>query len=259
MVANLFALPAPVPEPFNPNSSKETLLPPYASTTTLSNPTVFSTEAASVLTVPAVPAIPAIPAVPAVPAVATIASVPLEKVSEAVVAYFGGEEGRSMLRTTIGEEVEKQIEKRNLAASVANLTSPPQTSQDKPKTREVAVKQVYAVYCNICTGNVDSIHYHCGICDGGDFDLCENCVSSGKHCEDAEHWMIKRTIVDGEVISSREVIASNTAIVSKKAEMLNRKEEEKPEEEEPQDVAGRTCNCCCEGNIERTYTKFERF
>lgn len=225
MVVDSLALIAPVPEPFNSNNSTETLLPPYASATNLSNPSTAPTES----TAPA--------------------SVPFEKVSEAVVAYLEGEEGRSKLRTTIGEEVEKEIEKRHvLAQSVANLSvaSAPavEAVPAKPKMREV-VNQVYAVYCNICNVNVDSVHYHCGVCDSGDFDLCERCVEEGKHCNNAEHWMIKRTIVKGEVISSRELIASTTAIVAKKSETLNQRVEEKAVE--PQDVSGRTCNCCCEG------------
>lgn len=170
--------------------------------------------------------------------------------SEAVVAYLEGEEGRSKLRTTIGEEVEKEIEKRSvLVQSMANLAVAPtpavETVPAKPKTREVVVNQVYAVYCNICNVNVDSVHYHCGVCDSGDFDLCERCVEEGKHCNNAQHWMIKRTIANGEVISSRELIASTTAIVAKKSETLNHKEEEKVVDE-PQDASGRTCNCCCE-------------
>ncbi|KAF8454239.1 hypothetical protein BGX38DRAFT_353489 [Terfezia claveryi] len=217
---------APVPEPFNSNNSTETLLPPYASTTHLSNPSTSLAEST------------------------TSTSVPLEKVSEAVVAYLEGEEGRSKLRTTIGEEVEKEIEKRHvLAQSVSNLSIAPPPAVEaitgKPKMREVVVNQVYAVYCNICNVNVDSVHYHCGVCDCGDFDLCERCVEEGKHCNNAEHWMIKRTIVNGEVISSRELIASTTAIVAKKSDILNQREEEKVVEE-PQPVSGRTCNCCCE-------------
>lgn len=220
------ALDAPVPEPFNSNNSTETLLPPYTSATHLPNPSTASTESTA------------------------STSVPLEKVSEAVVAYLEGEEGRSKLRTTIGEEVEKEIEKRHvLAQSVANLsvasTPAVEAVPAKPKMREVVVNQVYAVYCNICSANVDSVHYHCGVCDSGDYDLCEQCVEDGKHCNNAEHWMIKRTIVKGEVISSRELIASTTAIVTKKSETLNQKEEEKVVEQ-PQDVSGRTCNCCCE-------------
>lgn len=175
-------------------------------------------------------------------------SIPLEKVSEAVVAYLEGEEGRSKLRTTIGEEVEKEIEKRSLAQS-AGMTSTAAAAPAKPKVRQV-VKQVYAVYCNICEENVDNVHYHCGSCDNGDFDLCEKCVEEGKHCENEEHWMIKRTIVNGEVISSRELIASTTAIVARTSEILNQKEEKEKEKvkvEELEPIYGRTCNCCCEG------------
>lgn len=175
-----------------------------------------------------------------------IASVPLEKVSEAVVAYLEGEEGRSKLRSTIGEEVEKEIEKRTLAQSLANLASPA-PAEPLQKTREVNIKQILAVYCNVCSSDVDNTHYHCDICDGGDFDLCEKCVAEGKHCEKSEHWMIKRTIVNGAVIASREVITSDTAFAAKKAEDQPKKEEPKAEDEEPQDVLGRTCNSCCEG------------
>ena len=228
MVVDSLALIAPVPEPFNSNNSTETLLPPYASTTHLSNPSITSIEST------------------------TSTSVPLERVSEAVVAYLEGEEGRSKLRTAIGEEVEKEIEKRSiLTQSVANLavasTPAVEAVPVKPKMREVVVNQVYAVYCNICNVNVESVHYHCGVCDSGDFDLCEHCVEEGKHCNNAEHWMIKRTIVKGEVISSRELIASTTAIVAKKSEAHNHEEEKVVDE--PQNASGRTCNCCCEGKL----------
>jgi len=214
---------APRAEPLEANNnSAETLLPSY-SATTLNPPTAIAESITSV-------------------------SIPLEKVSEAVVAYLEGEEGRSKLRSCIGEEVEKEIEKRSLAQSVANVSPIAEATPPKPNMRQVVVKQVYAVYCNICAASADNVHYHCGTCDNGDFDLCEKCVDEGKHCDGAEHWMIKRTIVNGEVISSRELIASTTAIVAKKSEILNQKEEEKeePKVEDAEDVYGRTCNCCCE-------------
>ena len=207
-------------------------MPTYASTTTPPNPPAAVKESE------------------------TAVSVPLEKVSEAVAAYLDGEEGRSKLRTTIGEEVEKEIEKRSLAQSVANViptAAAPVAAPARPKMRQVVVKQVYAVYCNICEENVDNVHYHCGSCDSGDFDLCEKCVEEGKHCESEEHWMIKRTIVNGEVISSRELIASTTAIVARTSGILNPKEEEKEKEKEKvkvedlEPIYSRTCNCCCEG------------
>jgi len=45
-------------------------------------------------------------------------------------------------------------------------------------------------------------HYHCGICDGGDYDLCEACRASGKNCHNEDHWLVKRFVKDGKVVSS---------------------------------------------------------
>lgn len=45
-------------------------------------------------------------------------------------------------------------------------------------------------------------HYHCSICDDGDFDLCTNCVASGKLCHSEGHWLVKRFVKDGSVQSS---------------------------------------------------------
>ena len=46
------------------------------------------------------------------------------------------------------------------------------------------------------------IHYHCSICDNGDYDLCESCVQSGKLCSGDGHWLIKRVIKNGQVFNS---------------------------------------------------------
>ncbi|KAK3707850.1 hypothetical protein LTR37_011852 [Vermiconidia calcicola] len=60
----------------------------------------------------------------------------------------------------------------------------------------------WSVYCNECDVAMDNAHFHCSICDGGDYDLCERCVTSGKLCPGEGHWLIKRFIQDGKVISS---------------------------------------------------------
>ncbi|KAK0247400.1 hypothetical protein B0A54_10772 [Friedmanniomyces endolithicus] len=60
----------------------------------------------------------------------------------------------------------------------------------------------WSVFCNACNASMDDSHFHCGICDGGDYDLCEKCVASGKLCPGEGHWLIKRFIKDGKVINS---------------------------------------------------------
>ena len=176
--------------------------------------------------------------------------IPFESVSAAVAAYFDGDEGRTVLRTTIGEEMEKEIGKRSfISQSVASLAAQSTAAEPPvaPKPKPVSIKQVYAVYCNVCSVDVDSAHFHCGICDGGDFDLCEKCVDEGKHCQNSQHWMVKRSITNGEVVSSREYVAGNLSISPKAAEPTV----EEKEEEQTLD-ASRTCNCCCKGMIIHT-------
>ncbi|KAK4199342.1 hypothetical protein QBC40DRAFT_176538 [Triangularia verruculosa] len=65
-----------------------------------------------------------------------------------------------------------------------------------------AIRPNYAVCCNSCDKNVPDVHYHCSKCDGGDFDLCQECVDAGIACYGADHWLIKRFIKNGLIISS---------------------------------------------------------
>lgn len=60
----------------------------------------------------------------------------------------------------------------------------------------------WSVYCNECDASMPDGHFHCSICDGGDYDLCERCVAGGKLCPGEGHWLIKRFIKDGKVINS---------------------------------------------------------
>jgi next-to-BRCA1 protein 1 len=60
----------------------------------------------------------------------------------------------------------------------------------------------WSVYCNECDAAMSDEHFHCGICDDGDYDLCERCVSNGKVCPGKDHWLVKRFIKDGKVVAS---------------------------------------------------------
>ncbi|GME52823.1 Zz type zinc finger domain-containing protein [Neofusicoccum parvum] len=60
----------------------------------------------------------------------------------------------------------------------------------------------WSVYCNVCDKPMSNEHYHCSICDEGDYDLCANCVAAGHHCPGEGHWLIKRFIKSGKVTNS---------------------------------------------------------
>jgi next-to-BRCA1 protein 1 len=90
-------------------------------------------------------------------------------------------------------------------------------------------------------------HFHCGICDHGDYDLCPSCVNTGIHCPGAGHWMVKRFVKNGLVVNS------TTERVGPKS---NPEVEQTMEQNIPgaftkpafvEDEPTRTCNCCVKG------------
>jgi hypothetical protein len=58
------------------------------------------------------------------------------------------------------------------------------------------------IVCDVCISCIPdvSIHYHCGICTKGDFDMCQECVASGALCLDQSHKLVKRTVEDGDFV-----------------------------------------------------------
>lgn len=101
--------------------------------------------------------------------------------------------------------------------SEAPVPRPFTTSAPAPSTvREMPIRSLppvaqvpntnghpWSVYCNECDAPMSNAHFHCGICDAGDYDLCEACVAGGKLCPGDGHWLIKRFIKDGMVITSQ--------------------------------------------------------
>jgi hypothetical protein len=65
-----------------------------------------------------------------------------------------------------------------------------------------SVQTSWVVYCNNCNMAMEDEHYHCSICDHGDYDLCPSCVESGIHCPGSGHWMVKRFVKNGSVVNS---------------------------------------------------------
>jgi next to BRCA1 gene 1 protein len=99
----------------------------------------------------------------------------------------------------------------------------------------------FAIYCNSCDATIPGEHYHCSVCDGGDFDLCQKCVDMGVHCAGQEHWLIKRVVRGGKVITSTtENIAPKNVVKEEEVEI---------KEERIEDEKTRTCNSCVEGEF----------
>ncbi|KAI0024159.1 hypothetical protein F4780DRAFT_726107 [Xylariomycetidae sp. FL0641] len=69
------------------------------------------------------------------------------------------------------------------------------------------LKRPFTVCCNNCDRTVPGAHFHCSICDDGDFDLCQKCVDDNVTCNGEGHWLIKRTITDGQIKCSTTHIA----------------------------------------------------
>ncbi|KAL6823795.1 hypothetical protein V8C40DRAFT_246426 [Trichoderma camerunense] len=91
------------------------------------------------------------------------------------------------------------------------------------QSHHVIAPAPFAVCCNNCEKTVSDVHYHCQTCDDGDFDLCQACVDQAVSCYDDNHWLIKRTMIDGQLI------ASSTERIEPKAQ--TKKQTESPVQE----------------------------
>ncbi|OAG12718.1 ankyrin [Paraphaeosphaeria sporulosa] len=56
-----------------------------------------------------------------------------------------------------------------------------------------------ALECNVCTSQIPTtvFHYHCNLCAGGDWDVCEDCRKCGATCVAPAHTLRKREMLDG--------------------------------------------------------------
>ena len=53
--------------------------------------------------------------------------------------------------------------------------------------------------CDVCTSNIHTnvYHYHCTLCAGGNWDVCEDCKMSGAACVEMAHASVIRTMRNG--------------------------------------------------------------
>ncbi|EFE42160.1 ZZ type zinc finger domain protein [Trichophyton verrucosum HKI 0517] len=85
--------------------------------------------------------------------------------------------------------------------------------------------------CNLCKASIPNEHYHCSVCEGGDCDLCQECIDAGNLCPAGTHWLIKRSLNDGQLVSSTTEIVGPKFFkpVEEEGEKEESKEESKPE------------------------------
>ncbi|KAF3006645.1 hypothetical protein E8E13_008062 [Curvularia kusanoi] len=82
------------------------------------------------------------------------------------------------------------------------LTKTPHNAPLTFRPKSTAACTAWVVYCNNCNHPMDDEHFHCSVCDNGDYDLCPACVDSGIHCPGDGHWMVKRFVKNGNVVNS---------------------------------------------------------
>ncbi|MCJ1427395.1 hypothetical protein MMC29_005298 [Sticta canariensis] len=105
----------------------------------------------------------------------------------------------------------------------------------------------FTICCNNCDAAIPDAHWHCSICDEGDFDLCGDCVEKGVLCDTADHWLIKRFVQDGKVINSTTETMAPTKATNDESEKevpgAFTSENKEPQLQETTEES-RTCNSC---------------
>ncbi|KAK6339611.1 hypothetical protein TWF718_009007 [Orbilia javanica] len=170
-----------------------------------------------------------------------------QTIAEQVTSYFSGDAFAQQLEQRLGVELDKRMKD----LSLKNVVPEPVKTECKigacfePDT--IPVSRSFLVYCNKCQGTISGEHYHCSICDKGDYDLCATCVDNGVHCE-GDHWLIKRTLEKGRIVSS--TTEYNKRKQRSKAPSPQPEEQEQKQEQQqqqpppPPPFRTRTCNCC---------------
>ncbi|KAF3933141.1 hypothetical protein ABW19_dt0204152 [Dactylella cylindrospora] len=163
-----------------------------------------------------------------------------QAIADQVMSYFAGDGFSHQLQQNVQAEVERQLKELSI-----NTPAPEPVKIEPVKTEctftapavEPVPVRTFLVYCNNCQKTIHGEHYHCSVCDKGDYDLCSPCVDNGVHCTDSEHWLIKRSFDKGRIISS----------TTESSKRTQRSTESSPQPSPaPSGFRTRTCNCCVE-------------
>ena len=178
-------------EPIQPNVPGSFVQPPCSSTANHTSPSPVPSAGSAVHWAAMAPAV--------VSSQETSSSVPTPSQTTNTpvgvrlsAASLSGEDVRTRAKQQYFAELSNISQKRDLALRLKDAAPPVPSVTTGP----------WSVFCNECDKPMMDEHFHCSICDDGDYDLCQECVAAGKVCPGANHWLIKRTLKDGRVVSS---------------------------------------------------------
>ena len=91
---------------------------------------------------------------------------------------------------------------RELLDIVADVEAHPDFKMDMERFRQEYSNTFLRsrIHCDECGSLSSQDHYHCNICEEGNFNLCPTCVSHGVHCWYTQHKMIRRVLRDGILV-----------------------------------------------------------
>ncbi|QDS67788.1 hypothetical protein FKW77_006644 [Venturia effusa] len=172
-------------------------------------------------------------------------------------------EAASAAQTTTQKRISTRLSREGFFAELANISRNRELAlrikeaQPAPAHAKESKSAAcsWSVFCNACDRPMANEHYHCTICDDGDYDLCATCVKDGAHCPGEGHWLIKRFVSNGQVINSTtEKLTQKSPVVQEPTlgqpeipgafteSIVEPAVEEHVDEDEYEPV--RTCNSC---------------
>ncbi|PGH10676.1 hypothetical protein AJ80_07432 [Polytolypa hystricis UAMH7299] len=142
-----------------------------------------------------------------------------------------------------GPAIANPHKKRLTNADVLRLTHKLKLSGQRAP---LPAEQRVWIDCNKCGNFIRDEHYHCSLCDKGDYDLCTSCVESGSFCPGEGHWLIRRFIKNGIITASYTSVITAPRKPEEQAKPMEQEStaEVTPSEDDETKVGERTCNAC---------------
>lgn len=104
--------------------------------------------------------------------------------------------------SSYNETPAREVKEHPTASPQYRKFEPEQDTLPFPAISHRTPRGMFCIDCNNCGRSIPNEHYHCGVCENGDYDLCERCFIDYSGCLDDDHWLVKRSVVDGMVVSS---------------------------------------------------------